>query len=102
MFLNTSTVDVKLRLDPELRAGDKVSIALDGKRLTDVSLANGEVTLTLVDRGTHAVMAVVEDLEGKAVCQSPPVTFHVRQPSMLSPQSPTAPPKPAPRPPTRP
>jgi hypothetical protein len=30
----------------------------------------------------------VQDGSGQSVCQSPPVTFHVHQPSLLNPQNP--------------
>src|SRR5262249_19053943 len=35
VFLNTHTVTARLRLDPPLREGDRVSLALDGKPQTD-------------------------------------------------------------------
>lgn len=96
VYFNVSTLTARLRLDPQLRAGDKASVTLDGARL-DIPYINGEFTVTPVFRGTHTMTAVVEDLAGNVVCQTPSVTFHVRQASMLSPQSPTRP-----RPPARP
>lgn len=101
VFFNVSTVTAKLRLDPGLRAGDKASIALDGKVLRDIPLAGADFTLTQVDRGTHTVSAVVENLAGEIICQSPSVTFHVRQASILSPKSPLRP-KPPAKPPRKP
>jgi hypothetical protein len=105
VLFNVSTVTTKLRLDPDLRPGDKVTIALDGKRLLAGVAASGNAyTVSPVYRGTHTILAEVTDPEGKAVCRTPVVTFHVRQASTLSPQSPTRP-KPSPRapqPPTRP
>jgi len=97
VFFSVSAVTAKLRVDPELRVGDKATIALDGKRLTDIQFAAGEFNVSPVYRGTHSMLAVVEDLAGNVVCQTPSVTFHIRQPSTLAPQSPTrAPPPPRP------
>jgi hypothetical protein len=97
VFFSVSSVTAKLRLDPEFRVGDKATIALDGKRLSDVPFASGEFNVTPVYRGTHTLLAVVEDLAGNVVCQTPSVTFHIRQPSTLAPQAPTRA-KPPPRP----
>lgn len=83
VFLNTDTVVAKLRLDPaQLRGGDRIAIGLDGKRVS--TSGSSEATLK-VERGTHSLIAMVEDASGKAVCTSPSVTFHVRQPSVQAP-----------------
>ncbi len=82
VFLNTHTVTARLRLEPELRRGDRIAFGLDGKRMQ----TSGSTAATLdVERGTHSLMAVVEDSSGKAVCTAASVTFHVRQPSKLAP-----------------
>jgi hypothetical protein len=83
VFLNTDTVIAKLRLTPaQLRAGDRIAIGIDGKRIQ----TSGSTEATLkVERGTHSLIAVVEDASGKAVCTSSTVTFHVRQPSVQAP-----------------
>ena len=91
VLFNVSSVTVKLRLDPDLQSGDKVAIALDGKRVPGLPTAGEEFTLSSIYRGTHSVMAVVEDPQGKTVCQTSAVTFHVRQASQLAPQSPNRP-----------
>ena len=52
-------------------------------------------------RGTYFLRAAVLDENGNPLIQSPQTTFHVRQPSINSPQSPQAPrppPRPTPRP----
>jgi hypothetical protein len=100
VFFSVEGVTAKLRLDPQLRPGDKAVIALDNKRLNDLPMIGNEFQVSPVYRGTHTLVAVVEDLSGKAVCQTPAVTFHVRQASILSPQSPQRKPpaKPSPKP----
>lgn len=84
VFMNTDTVVAKLRLEPLLRPGDKVAIGIDGKRQTNQPTSGTEFTLT-VERGTHSVIAVIEDAAGKEVCRSTAITFHVRQPSRQAP-----------------
>ena len=47
-------------------------------------------------RGTYTLRASILDGDGRPVITSQQTTFHVRQPSVNSPQSPTAPPRPTP------
>jgi Domain of unknown function (DUF4124) len=82
VFLNTDTLVAKVRLEPRLRSGDQIAIGLDGKRIQTSS--SSEATIK-VDRGTHTVVAVVEDARGNTVCTTSTVTFHVRQPSVQAP-----------------
>jgi len=85
VFFNTQSVSARVRLEPSLHSGHRLAIALDGKRVADSS-SSAEFTLSPVYRGTHSVMAVVEDATtGQSVCQTPSVTFHVRQPSDIAP-----------------
>jgi hypothetical protein len=84
VFMNTDTVVVKLRLEPTLQPGHKVAIGLDGKRQTGQPSTGTDFTLK-VDRGTHSVIAVIEDQAGNEICRSSPITFHVRQPSRQAP-----------------
>jgi uncharacterized protein DUF4124 len=85
VFLNTSTLTAKLRLQPSLVPGDKIYLAVDGKRVMNQSTSTTDFVLNEVERGTHVLVAVVEDPEQKVICASPAVTFHVRQPSVQAP-----------------
>jgi len=82
VFLNTDTVTAKVRLDPQLRGGDRIAIGLDGKRVQTSTATDATLK---VERGSHQLMVTVEDSSGKAVCTSPSITFHVRQPSVQAP-----------------
>jgi Domain of unknown function (DUF4124) len=82
VFLNTDTLVAKVRLEPQLRSGDQIAIGLDGKRIQTSS--SSEATIK-VERGTHTVVAVIEDARGNPVCTTSTVTFHVRQPSVQAP-----------------
>ena len=86
VFLNTDAVTAKVRLQPQLLPGNRVAIGLDGKRQTNQPTSGTDFTLT-VERGTHTVVAVIEDETGKELCRSGVVTFHVRQPSKQAPNS---------------
>lgn len=85
VFLNTHTVPGGLRLDPALREGDRVTLVLDGARQANQSPTAMGFVLTEMARGTHTLLAVIEDGRGTAVCTTPAVTFHVRQPSRQAP-----------------
>jgi Domain of unknown function (DUF4124) len=84
VFMNVTSVSGSLRLQPQLYAGHRVSVALDGKRLEGVS--DTSFTISPIFRGTHTLNLTVENSNGGVVCNSPPVTFHVRQPSAQAPR----------------
>jgi hypothetical protein len=92
VFLNTSTVSTRLKLDPQLVAGDQIAVAVDGKRLTNQPTTSTEFLLSNMERGTHTLMMVVYDRTGqKQLCTTPTITFHVRQPSVQAPVKATRP-----------
>lgn len=95
---NAFSVSVAWQISPALRSGDRVTLALDGKLLAGVSPTGTSFTIAPVDRGTHTLMVSILDADGRGVCQSSAVTFHVRQPSLLSPPRRAPTPAPAPRP----
>lgn len=84
VFLNTDTVTAKFRSDPDLRSGDRVMLVLDGKRQRDQPPASSDFTLK-VERGSHSLTAVIEDADGRTMCTTSGITFHVRQPSVQAP-----------------
>jgi hypothetical protein len=91
MFQNTQTVPAVVHVDPNLRAGDRVSVLLDGAPVMSDVPTDTEFELNSVYRGAHSLAAQIEDSAGAIVCQSPSVPFNVRQASVLAPNSPTAP-----------
>jgi hypothetical protein len=82
VFLNTDTVSVSVRLQPGLEPGHQLTFSLDGK---GVQTGPSTSATLKVERGSHSLAVVVQDSTGKAVCTSPAVTFHVRQPSRQAP-----------------
>jgi hypothetical protein len=91
MFQNTQTVPASVHVEPQLRAGDRVAVFLDGAPVPSDIPLDSEFALTSVYRGAHSLSVRVEDSTGAVVCQSPSVTFNVRQSSLLAPNSPLAP-----------
>lgn len=86
------SVSASVRLEPRLRAGDRVTLVLDGKAVQEPGPATS-FTISPIYRGTHTLMARVEDAQGRLLCDTPTIRFHVRQPSLLQPNRP----RPAPR-----
>ena len=88
-----AVVNVSADLQGTLRPDDTLVFFLNGNRTDADGLGTEYAGLA---RGSYVLRASVLDASGKPVITSPQVTFHVRQPSIKSPQSPTAPPKPQP------
>ena len=86
-------VNVSANLQGTLRPDDTLVFFLNGNRTNADGFGTEYAGLA---RGSYALRASVLDASGKPVITSPQTTFHVRQPSINSPQSPTAPPKPQP------
>ena len=86
-------VSVAADLQGTLRPGHTVVFFLNGNRKQADGLSTEYSELA---RGSYFLRATVMDENGKPVITSQQTTFHVRQPSINSPQSPQAPPKPKP------
>jgi uncharacterized protein DUF4124 len=91
VFVNVTSVSASMLLQPNLLAGHRVAVSLDGKRIEGVSGASSAFTVTPVYRGSHTLNLIVEDANGSVVCSSPAITFHVRQPSVQAPRAPNRP-----------
>lgn len=91
-----ATVMVAAELGGTLRPDHTVVFFVNGNRRP----AGAGLTLELqnLDRGSHFLRAAVLDQSGEPVITSQQITFHVREPSINTPQSPQARPKPAPKP----
>lgn len=91
-LVNVNSVSASVRLEPQLRAGDRVTMVLDGKAVQEPG-SSTSFTLEPIHRGTHSLLARVEDAEGRLLCETPTIRFHVRQPSLLQPnrRAPTQP-----------
>jgi len=90
-----AVVNASVELGGMLQPDHSVVFFLNGNRQPAEGMS---AQFTGLARGSYFLRAAVLDQNGKAVIQSQQVSFHVRQPSTLSPQSPQAPPKPPPKP----
>ena len=88
-FYAPEVVGVSVRLVPDLREGDQLSVTVDGRELQSIEGSVLDFELPMPDRGAHMLQAVVRDAQGHALCSSASITFYVQRPSLLSPQSPT-------------
>jgi hypothetical protein len=97
IYLNPSEVVATVKLDPALREGHRVVVELDGKPVAGGPPGGaGNYTLKPIARGTHQLTLRVVAPDNRAVCQAMS-TFHVRQPSVFSPNNPNNPNRPKPR-----
>ncbi|WP_428100604.1 DUF4124 domain-containing protein [Candidatus Rariloculus sp.] len=81
------SLDVLVELAPALRPGHRLDAYLDGRRIT-FDRAGPQFTVPDVYRGLHTLLAVIVNERGEEVLRSPPVTFMVRQTSILNPNNP--------------
>jgi hypothetical protein len=86
-FFGDDVIAVHLNLNPSLRPNQAITWHLNGAQVdappTAISFA-----LPHLDRGTYALTATITDQQTSESQSSGSVTFFVRQPSALSPQSP--------------
>jgi Domain of unknown function (DUF4124) len=88
-----AVVNVAADLQGTLRPDHTVVFFLNGNRKPADGLSADYSGLA---RGSYFLRASILDGAGRPVITSQQTTFHVRQPSVNSPQSPTAPPRPTP------
>jgi Domain of unknown function (DUF4124) len=86
-FFGDDVIPVRLNLDPPLRPNQAITWHLNGQQLDSPPNAISFV-LPRLDRGTYALTATITDQETSESQTSNGITFFVRQPSALSPQSP--------------
>jgi uncharacterized protein DUF4124 len=93
-----AVVTATAELEGEMPPDHSLVFFLNGERHPAEGMS---VQFAGLARGSYFLVASVLNQAGKPVISSPQITFHVRQPSILSPQSPQAPkppPKPTPKP----
>jgi hypothetical protein len=94
-----AVVTASAELGGRLRPEHSLVFYLNGNRREASGLGTEFANLA---RGSYTLRASVLDQSGQPVISSEQISFHVRQPSINSPQSPQARPKPPPRPQPRP
>ena len=86
-FFGDDVVGAHLNLSPSLRPNQTITWHLNGQQL-DFPPNAVSITLPRLDRGTYAIAATITDQQTGEAQSSNNITFYVRQPSSLSPQSP--------------
>jgi hypothetical protein len=81
-----TAVNVSVQLVPALRPGHRLVVLLDGSEAAGG--AGTGFALAGVERGSHVLVAEVRDSRGTVMQSSAPVTFHLRQTSILTPRRP--------------
>ncbi len=85
MLMNAWSVSGQVRLPAHIQAGARVILMLDGKVLPGAADPSGAFTISEIDRGAHTLAAQVQNADGAVVCEAPPITFYVHQPSQQAP-----------------
>jgi hypothetical protein len=86
-FFGDEVIGVRLNLAPSLRPNQTITWHLNGEQV-DAPPTSIAFALPRLDRGTYALTATITDQQTSESQTSNSVTFFVRQPSALSPQSP--------------
>jgi len=80
VYFDTQSVAVTLHIEPAPQPGLRTVLTFDGN---DIEGTGPSFMLNPVDRGAHTVTAVVHDAAGGVACETPNVTFYVRDASLL-------------------
>lgn len=80
---NAGTLAVELSVTPKLEPTHTITILLDGKPFHERARRRA-LTLAKVDRGTHALQAMIVDASGRELARSASVTFHLQRVSVLN------------------
>lgn len=94
VFNAVDTVTVTVALEPGLVEGYRLQMFVNGAEYKDWPAGSTTYSLQNLFRGSYSVSARVVSADGKAACMGPPVSFHIRQPTI---NSPARRPAPAPR-----
>jgi hypothetical protein len=90
-YFAVDSVSVSLAIEPYLQPRHRVEVLLNGTPYADWPAGALSYTFTGLYRGSYTLAVRVLDANGRTVCTGPVSNFHLRQPSILSPQSPQRP-----------
>ena len=85
MLIDVDSANVAVNVQPAKRSSDRVVLSMDGQSIEPKSNDQVEFVIAPIERGTHTVAATVRSADGRNLCQSSALTFHVRQPSVRKP-----------------
>ena len=84
-FFGDDAVPVQLALAPGLGPSQNITWHLNGKELVEQGTAAMQFTLQGLDRGAYVIAATLTDAASGESKTTLPVSFFVREPSLLSP-----------------
>ena len=84
VFHAPDAVNARVDVEPALQAGHRLQVLLNGSEFKEWPANQFAYTLTLY-RGSYTMNVRVVDANGRMLCAGSPITFHVQQPSVLSP-----------------
>lgn len=87
-FFAVNTVSASVVIEPYLQSGHRIEVLLNGEPHEEWPPEGTTYTFTGLYRGSYTLAVRVLDANGRTVCSGAVSNFHVRQPSVLSPQSP--------------
>ena len=82
VLIDVASANIAVQVQPAKRSGDRVVLSFDGRAIEPQNNDQVEFVIAPIDRGTHTVAATVRGADGKNLCQSAALSFHVRQPSV--------------------
>ncbi len=82
VLVNVRSVTISVQANPPKRSGDRVVLSLDGRSVEPENSDQQEFSFTAIDRGTHTISASIRGADGTSLCQTPALSFHVRQPAL--------------------
>jgi hypothetical protein len=85
MLIDVASANIAVQLQPPKRSSDRVVLSFDGRAIEPENNDQVEFVIAPIDRGTHTVAATVRGADGKNLCQSAALSFHVRQPTAKQP-----------------
>ncbi|MCC7462952.1 MAG: DUF4124 domain-containing protein [Gammaproteobacteria bacterium] len=86
VLFQVDSLTIIVSVTPEPGPGATVSATYDGTPLAASQPGGSRFVVSPVDRGTHVAAAAVHDASGRVLCSAPPVSFHVRQHSVIKPR----------------
>lgn len=84
-FEPDAEIVVRVRLQPELDAADRLVTYLDGQQLPELNAL--EHRLTNVPRGAHTVQSAIFGRDGREKMRSARITFHMKLPAVSNPRN---------------
>ena len=84
-FFGDDVIPVQLALEPALGPDQNITWHLNGKQLVEQGRASMQFSLQGLDRGAYVIAATLTDATTGESKTTPPVSFFVRQPSLLAP-----------------